>query len=146
MTITGTPSVVADEYVDLITVAQAKLEPLLADLENDDARLLQLITVCSSQIQHWLNKTYDNTGDVPADMKLACSMLCSYRWVEDDITEGGDMESESLGQYSYNRRNDVATQKKFHNIMGLLKPHRLWKIPVSVQNTNTSSTLSEDED
>jgi len=146
MAITGTPATPADEFVDLLTVAEAQREPLLADLEDDDARLLQLITACSSQIQHWLGREYEDTTSVPADVKLACSMLLSYRWTEDDIVEGGDMESESLGQYSYNRRNQVAVQARLTTIMNLLRPHRLCAIPVSIHNTDTTATLAEDED
>ena len=56
------------------------------------------------------------------------------------------MESESLGQYSYNRRNQVAVEAKIKQIVGLLTPHRQRTIPTQVFNTNTSSTLSEDED
>ena len=75
MAITGLASL-----IDLITPAEAIKEPLLADVAVDDARLVQLITTSSYQIQRWLGYVYASTGVVPADVKLACSTLLVLLW------------------------------------------------------------------
>ena len=110
--------------VDLITVAEAKVEPVLSAVASDNARLLSLISIASIQIQRYIGYFYDASGDVPKDLKFACSQYVSYLWNQDQIGAAGDMESESLGQYSYNRGRNLGTSNaRLDRILGLLQPH-----------------------
>ena len=146
-TIIGVPVVPDSDYVNLITPAEAIAEPVLADVSTTDARLVQLISVASAQIQRYLGYFYAVDETVAADLKFATSQYVAYLWSQDSISADGDLESESLGQYHYNRGRGLATTNaRLDRILGLLFPFLVKVAPIIVQNRNTSATLTEDRE
>ena len=133
--------------ISLITPAQAILDPVLADVALADARLVQLITTASYQIQRYLGYVYAATGDVPADVQLATSELVALWWGQDVNNVAGNVDTESLGQYSISKGNMAGSKDpRLARIMGLLWPHKQKSIPTPVFVRNTSSTRTEDRD
>ena len=122
VTIIGIP-VEEGVYTDLITAAEAKLDPVLAELTGTEPRLLQLITAASTQIQRYIGYFYDEGEEIPPDLKLGCSQYVAFLWNQDQIGAAGDLEAESLGSYSYTRGRGLGTQnQRLDRIMGLIDP------------------------
>jgi len=135
ITISGT-IISEGDYEDLITAAEAIVDPTLSDITPPDARLSQLISVASIQVQRYIGYFYDAGEDVPADLKFAVQQYVAFLWSQDSTASSGDFESESLGQYSYNRGRGLGVvNQRMDRILGLLAPFRVKSSPVIVSGT-----------
>ena len=95
-----------DTYLDIITAAEAILEPSLSDVSLTNVRLIQLISVASNEIQWYIRHelTAAEVAAAPPDLKMATSLYVSYLWMMDSIDpEKIDYRKESLGDYSYDK-------------------------------------------
>jgi len=113
---------------DLITGAQAVLEPGLADVAPDDPRLLQLITVASMQVQRFIGYEYSAAeieAGIGADIEYATAMYVAILWSYDSnqAKDGnGSLASENLGDYSYTRGTKELRGTRIGRVISLLLP------------------------
>jgi len=132
---------------DLITEAEARTEPSLAGIATGNARLQQLISIASRQVQAYIHYTYTSeeiTAGLPADLKCAVAQTVAYLWSRDIAGDKVDFQDESLGDYSYSKGRAVpggagrATVTRLDQIVGLLGPFRRVAAPQAIPLTSSA--------
>ena len=144
-TIIGTPVVESGDWLDMITPAEAILDPNLAAVSVSNARLAQLITVASMQIQRYIGRTFTaaQIAALTDDLKYAATLYTAFLWAQDTTGVAGDYANESLGDYSYGRATAALRGTRLGRITALLAPYCSGSGPAIIPSADWAQAKSE---